>query len=150
MNWICSSFISELEKPKRALSKWWMEILAELEKKGTHRRYEIGCILLDMPDEEQQVFEKRFEERCAQARRINPFTIESIEAMWTPVKSEVSNAVLIAAPVREQVVPKRFFMVEKLAKQAIAETAADQALVILVDVDRGPWPYSGMYLLDKR
>jgi hypothetical protein len=70
--------------------------------------------------------------------------------MWTPVKSEVSNAVLIAAPVREQVVPKRFFMVEKLAKQAIAETAADQALVILVDVDRGPWPYSGMYLLDKR
>ena len=138
------------EKPKRALSKWWMEILAELEKKGTHRRYEIGCILLDMPDEEQQVFEKRFEERCAQARRINPFTIESIEAMWTPVKSEVSNAVLIAAPVREQVVPKRFFTVEKLAKQAIAETAADQALVILVDVDRGPWPYSGMYLLDKR
>jgi len=138
------------EKPKRALSKWWIDILAELEKKGTHRRYEIGCILLDMPDEEQQVFEKRFEERCAMVRKINPFTLESVEAMWTPVKSEVSNAVLIAAPVREQVVPQRYFIVEQLVKQAIAETGADQALVILVDADRGPWPYSGMYLLDKR
>lgn len=138
------------EKPKRALSKWWMEILAELEKKATHRRYEIGCILLDMPDEEQQIFEKRFEERCAKVRKIDPFTLESVEAMWTPVKSEVSNAVLIAAPIREQVVPQRYFIVEQLVKQAIAETGAEQALVILVDADHGPWPYSGMYLLDKR
>jgi hypothetical protein len=137
------------EKPKRNLSKWWTQILEELEKKGVSRRYEIGCILLDMPDDEQDVFEKRFMERCEKVKNINPFTIENIEAMLWPIKSEVSNAVLVAAPVRASVVPKRYAIVEDLARQAIAETGADRALVILVDTDFGPWPYSGMYLLDK-
>ena len=138
------------EKPKRELSSWWVQILAELEKKSTDRRYEVGCILLDVPDEEQQIFEKRFKERYEKAKKVNPFTIESIEAMWTPVISEVSNAVLVAAPIREQVVSKRFFIVEQLAEHAMLDAGANQALIILVDVDAGHWPYSGMYLLDRK
>ena len=138
------------KKPKRELSNWWRQIFTELEKKSTDRRYEAGCILLDMPDEEQQIFEKRFKERCERIKNVNPFTLESIEAMWTPVISEASNAVLVAAPIREQVISQRFFIVEQLAKQAMLETGANEALIILVDVDAGHWPYSGIYLLDKR
>jgi hypothetical protein len=34
--------------------------------------------------------------------------------------------------------------------RAMSETGANQAVVILVDVELEHWPYSGMYLLDRK
>jgi hypothetical protein len=48
------------------------------------------------------------------------------------------------------VVSKRFFIVEQLAEHAMLDAGANQALIILVDVDAGHWPYLGMYLLDRK
>jgi len=137
------------ERPRRHLSKWWNEIFAAIEKKRLHRRYEIGCLLLDMPDEEQQAFESQFHELCKKVKD-KQTQLENVEAFWNPVKSDVSSAVIVAAPVTTVIYPKRRFIVEQFAERALNETGADQALVILVDVELGHWPYSGIYLLDRK
>ena len=48
------------------------------------------------------------------------------------------------------VYPKRRFVIEEFAKRAMDETGTGQALVLLVDVELGHWPYSGLYLLDSK
>lgn len=138
------------ERPRRHLSEWWRHIFVALEKKCVHRRYEIGCLLLDMPDEEQQAFESQFRELCKKIKQEKHTELENVEAFWNPVKSDISNAVVVAAPVTTDVYPKRKFVVEKFAERAMGETGANQALVILVDVELEHWPYSGMYLLDRK
>jgi hypothetical protein len=138
------------ERPRRHLSEWWTEIFAALEKKGLHRRYEIGCLLLDMPDEEQHAFETQFHELCKTVKNKEQTELENVEAFWNPVKSDVSSAVIVAAPVTTDMYPKRRFIVEQFADRAMNETGAGQALVILVDIELGHWPYSGIYLLDRK
>jgi len=137
-------------RPQRSLSKWWREILSAIEKKHIHRRYELGCVLLDMPDEEQHAFEAQFRGLCKKVKRKKHTTLENIEGFWNHVKSDVSNAVVVAAPVTTEIYPKRDLVVRNFAVRAMSETGATQALVILVDVELGHWPYSGMYLLDRK
>jgi hypothetical protein len=138
------------ERPRRHLSEWWIKILDAIEKKRVHRRYEIGCLLLDMPDEEQMAFESQFRELCQKVKHAKHIQLENVEAIWNPVKSGISNAVIVAAPVTADVYPKRGFVVERFAERAMGETDASQALVILVDVELQHWPYSGLYLLDRK
>jgi hypothetical protein len=103
-----------------------------------------------MPDEEQHAFEVQFRKLCKKVKRKKHMTLENIEAIWNHVKSEVSNAVVVAAPVTTEIYPKRNLVVENFASRGMSETGANQALVILVDVELEHWPYSGMYLLDKK
>lgn len=89
------------------------------------------------------------ERLCKKVKRKKHTTLENIEAIWNHVKSEVSNAVVVAAAVTTEIYPKRIFVVKNFAIRAMSETGANQALVILVDVELEHWPYSGMYLLDR-
>src|SRR5437773_10386527 len=84
---------NRFQRPRRALSDWWRQLLAALETKRVHRRYELGCILLDMPDDEQQAFERQFRDLCTKVKRFPSTVLNSVEAIWNVVKSEVSNAV---------------------------------------------------------
>lgn len=102
-----------------------------------------------MPDEEQHALEAQFRGLCKKVKRKKHTTLENIEAIWNHVKSEVSNAVVVAAAVTTEIYPKRIFVVKNFAIRAMSETGANQALVILVDVELEHWPYSGMYLLDR-
>lgn len=140
---------NRFKRPQRSLSKWWRHILSALEKKRVPRRYELGCMLLDMPDEEQHAFELQFRKLCKKVRRRKQTTVENVEAIWGHIKSEILNAVVLAAPVTMDIYLNRDLVVQNFAYRGIAETGADQAIVILVDVGLGHWPYSGMYLLDK-
>ncbi|WP_150107505.1 hypothetical protein [Pedosphaera parvula] len=139
----------QFERPKRSLSKWWQQIFEALDRKGVRRRYEIGCVLLDMPDEDQHAFEDQFGELSTKVKQQLHSTFENVEAIWNPVKSAVLNAVVVATPVLTEIYPKRDLVVRNFAERAMIETGADQALVILVDVELEHWPYSGIYLLDK-
>ena len=56
----------------------------------------------------------------------------------------------MAAPVTADVYPKRGFVVERFAERAMGETDTCQALILLVDVELQHWPYSGLYLLDRK
>jgi hypothetical protein len=103
-----------------------------------------------MPDDEQHSFEKQFQLLCRKTMRNRHKMPGNIEAIWNPVKSEVSNAVVVAAAVKTEVYPQRDFIVQHFGKRAMKETGAERALVILVDVELGHWPYSGIYLLDNR
>ena len=87
------------ERPRRSLSKWWRQILLAIEKQKVQRRYELGCVLLDMPDEEQHAFEAQFRKLCKKIKRRKNTTPENVEAMWNPVKSEVANSVVVVAAV---------------------------------------------------
>src|SRR5207249_436856 len=98
-----------------ALSDWWRQLLAALETKRVHRRYELGCILLDMPDDEQQAFERQFRDLCTKVKRFPSTVLNSVEAIWNVVKSEVSNAVIVVAPVTTEIYPKRDVVVESCA-----------------------------------
>jgi hypothetical protein len=146
MNWPGDK---RFERPQRYLSNWWTQILSAIEKKDVYRRYELGCILLDMPDEEQKAFEAQFRKLCKKIKRRGPATRDRVDAMWNLVKSEISNAVVVAAPVTTGIYPDRKHFVVNFADQAMKETGAVQAVVILVDVELDHWPYSGLYLLDK-
>ncbi|HEV2694494.1 MAG TPA: hypothetical protein VG347_16490 [Verrucomicrobiae bacterium] len=140
---------ARFERPKRLLSKWWQDIFLALDKKCVHRRYEIGCVLLDMPDDEQKAFEEQFQIICKKAAETKNENNGKIEFILNHVKSEVLDAVVVAAAVTSIIYPNRNRAVEKLVDHAKSETGAAQCLVILVDVELGHWPYSGMYLLDK-
>lgn len=141
---------NRFERPQRSLSKWWKEILIAIEQKRVHRRYELGCILLDMPDEEQHAFEAQFRKLYKRVKRKKHKTLDNVEAIWNHVKSDVSNTVVVAAPVTAAIYPKRNLVMENFSTRAMAETGASQAVVILVDVELAHWPYSGIYLLDRK
>jgi hypothetical protein len=140
---------NRFERPQRSLSDWWRQLLAAIETKRVPRRYEIGCLLLDMPDEEQHAFESQFRELCKQVKSQSSRP-DSVDAIWNPVKSDISSAVVVAAAVTTDIYPKRHFVVENFARRAMSETSTNQAIVILVDVELEHWPYSGMYLLHKK
>jgi RNase H-fold protein (predicted Holliday junction resolvase) len=106
-------------------------------------------VMLDMPDEEQHAFDSQFRKLCRKVKRRKNTTPENIEAIWNSVKCDVAHSVVVAAPVTTDIYPRRNFVVESFAERAMNETGANQVLVILVDVERGHWPYSGIYLLDK-
>jgi hypothetical protein len=146
MNWPGDD---SFERPRRHLSEWWEQLFVAMEQNHVRRRYELGCLLLDMPDEEQEAFEFQFQRLCEKVKRKSQTQLENVEAFWNPVKSDISNAVVVAAPVTSEIYPKRKFVVENFAEQAMNETGASQAVVILVDVELGHWPYSGLYLLDR-
>jgi hypothetical protein len=140
---------NRFERPHRSLSKWWKQIFAVIEEKQVHRRYELGCALLDMPDEEQHAFEAQFRELCKKFKREKRSTLENADAIWNHAKSDVSNTIVIAAPVTTDFYPRRRLIVECFARYGMGKTGANQAVVILVDVELEHWPYSGMYLLDR-
>jgi hypothetical protein len=93
--------------------------------------------------------ERRFKRLCSKVKKTPTTETDNIEAVWVPIKSEVASAVLVAAPVVSAMYPHRQLIVQKLANQAMQKTQTDRATVILVDVDEGHWPYSGIYVLDK-
>lgn len=145
MNWPGDG---RFERPCRNLSRWWKDIFIAQSNEDVHGRYEVGCLLLDMPDEEQEVFESQFRDLCEKVKHKKPAELENVEAIRNQVISDVSSAVIVAAPVTTAVYTKRKFVVENFAENAMKETGASQAVVILVDVELRHWPYSGMYLLD--
>lgn len=138
-----------VEKPSRKLSKWWTALLGQIEARKVPRRYEIACSLLDLPYQFQLGFERRFKRLCSKVKKTSAIDIEKVEAVWVPLKSEVASDVLVAAPVTSAMYPRRQMLVEKLAVEAMQKTQTNRATVILVDVDLGQWPYSGIYVLDK-
>jgi hypothetical protein len=89
------------------------------------RRYEIGCLLLDMPDEEQHAFKSQFRELCKKVKQEKNTKLENVEAFLSSVKSDISNAVVVATPVTTDVYPKRKFVVEKFAERAMGEAGAN-------------------------
>jgi hypothetical protein len=102
-----------------------------------------------MTDEEQHAFELQFQQLCERIKNTNDVQLENVEAFWSPVKSDASAAVIAVAPIKTAVYPKRHFVVNQLAERAMTETGTNLALIILVDIDLGHWPYSGFYLLDR-
>jgi hypothetical protein len=147
--WFQRSAATEVPKPSRRLSKWWTAILNRIENRKLPRRYELACDLLDLPYQFQLGLERRFKRLCSKVKKTPTTETDNIEAVWVPIKSEVASAVLVAAPVVSAMYPHRQLIVQKLANQAMQKTQTDRATVILVDVDEGHWPYSGIYVLDK-
>jgi hypothetical protein len=86
---------------------------------------------------------------CKKIKRKKNTTPENVEAIWNPVRSEVANSVVVVAPVTTDIYPHRNLVAESFAARAMTETGANQTLVILVDVELGHWPYSGIYLLNQ-
>ena len=56
---------------------------------------------------------------------------------------------VVAAPVTTEIYSKRNIVIEHFAARAMTETTTEYAAVILVDVELGHWPYSGIYVLSK-
>ena len=128
-------------KPQRQVCDWWKRILEEISRRRVPRRFELGCILLDLSFEWQQEFEKRAQTLCT--------AVKNKEGTWVRVDSEVSDAAIVAVPVRTHLYPERGEIVNRAALQAIEEAKAKIAVVILIDVDGGYWPYSGIYVIDR-
>jgi len=76
--------------------------------------------------------------------------MEEIQATWVRLDSEVADAVIVAVPVRTDLYPERSKIVNWTALEAMEKTKAQIVVVILVDVDCGHWPYSGIYVIDQR
>jgi hypothetical protein len=136
-------------KPQRQLSDWWKRILEEISRRKVARRFELGCILLDLPFEWQQEFEKRVQILCAAVKTKQNYRLEDVEGTWVGVDSEVSDAAIVVVPVRNHLYYDRSEIVNRMAGQATEKSKAKVVVVILIDVDRGHWPYSGIYVIDQ-
>jgi hypothetical protein len=139
---------SRFERPRRSLSEWWKQILVVIEEKRLRHRYEVGCLLLDMPDEEQHAFESEFRQLCRKAQG-RALTMENVEGISNHIKSGISNAVVVAIPVTQRIYVHRKFIVETFARRSMHDTGANRAVIILGDVELNQWPYVGMYLLEE-
>jgi hypothetical protein len=136
-------------KPQRQVCDWWKRILEEISRRRVPRRFELGCILLDLSFEWQQEFEKRAQTLCTAVKNKENYRLEDVQGTWVRVDSEVSDAAIVAVPVRTHLYPERGEIVNRAALQAIEEAKAKIAVVILIDVDGGYWPYSGIYVIDR-
>ena len=131
------------------MSDWWKRILEEISRRKVARRFELGCILLDLPFEWQQEFEKRVQILCAAVKTKQNYRLEDVEGTWVGVDSEVSDAAIVVVPVRNHLYYDRREIVNRMAGQATEKSKAKVVVVILIDVDRGHWPYSGIYVIDQ-
>jgi len=136
-------------KPQRQLCDWWKRILEEMSRRRVPRRFELGCILLDVSFEWQQEFENRVQTLCADVKSKEHYGLEDVQGTWVRVDSEVSDAAIVAVPVRTHLYPQRSEIVNRAALEAIEKAKAKIAVVILIDVDFGHWPYSGIYVIDQ-
>jgi len=137
-------------KPQRQLCDWWKRILEEISRRRVPRRFELGCILLDLSFEWQQEFEKRVQTLCAAVKSKENFRLEDIQGAWVRVDSEVSDAAIVAVPVRTHLHSERTPNRGSGGLEAMAKAKAKTAVVIRLDVDCGHWPYSGIYVIDQR
>jgi hypothetical protein len=140
---------SPVPKPQRELSKWWKRILEEISQKKVPRRFELGCILLDLPSDWQREFEKRVRNFCRKVKRRTNYDLEDVEGTWARVESEVRDAAIIAVPIRNHMYHDRNKIVKQMALQAMEQSKVKVTVVILIDVDCGHWPYSGIYVIDQ-
>jgi hypothetical protein len=136
-------------KPQRKLSKWWKCILEELSRKKVPRRFELGCILLDLPFDRQQEYEKRVRNLCRKVKRRKTYDLQNVEGTQARVYSEVRDAAIVAVPVRNHLYHGRKKIVNQMALQAMEQSNVKIAVVILIDVDCDHWPYSGIYVIDQ-
>ncbi|MPN49682.1 hypothetical protein SDC9_197304 [bioreactor metagenome] len=140
---------SPVRKPQRPLCDWWRQILDEISRRKVPRRFELGCILLDLSFEWQQEFEKRVQILCASVKGREKFQMEDVQGTWVRVDSEVSDAAIVAVPVQTHFYPERTKIVDRMALEALEKAEARIAVVMLIDVELGHWPYSGIYVIDR-
>ena len=66
--------------------------------------------------------------------------VEDVQGTWVRVDSEVSDAAIVAVPVRAHLHSERSQIVEMAAREAMNRAKAKIAVIIRLDVDCGHWP----------
>lgn len=133
-------------RPRRRMSDWWIRILEEMERKKLYRRYELGALFLDVRFDQQVAYEKQVKRVIRKFRKQKRVQTNEFRATTLLAVSDVTSTTFIAVPVRREHYDERKNIVENFARDAFNVSASQQVVVILLDVDGGHWPYSGLYL----
>lgn len=136
-------------KPILKKTKWWGDIVQELERRDPDRWLEAVVILLNFPVDEQYQAERAFKRVKKNVRKnwLRRGTINTV-VMCAP-KWRTDAVVLLAF--RERQKDKRYVLMENIASSVFAENHhVKRCLVVGVNIDRGRYPYNLLGVFDRR
>lgn len=138
-------------KPRRELTKWWRQILSQVERERPPRWVEAGCVLLNATVEDQLGIEgelARMRKEVARARRPrNMFKLR--QTIYRHVGGGETPDVLVVFAYG--VMPRDLFdrLVRNTRQLALDQTRSSRAVVLGVDVSQQSSPYSFIEYVEK-
>lgn len=128
------------EKPSLRLTEWWKTILHAIEERRFEGWTDMACILLNCSYEEQQKAESMFKHIMKNIHRTykDPKHLSSVILM--PHKHRSDALVLYCFKEAEK--EQRYDMMYDLSSQTFKKEHIQRCLVIGINIDRPPHPYS--------
>ena len=146
---LCQWSGEDAPKPRRRLTRWWMDILHQIEQRQVTGWTELGYILLNVAYDDQVEFEKGFKriQRIVQHHWQKPGH-ENLAVLFNgpPQRRDVIAGLAYKRITREQ----RNQWIENGAGDAMESAPANRSLVIGIDVERRDYPYSVIACMVKR
>ncbi|MCL5037911.1 MAG: hypothetical protein M1269_12495 [Chloroflexi bacterium] len=138
----------KIPKPKCRLTKWWEDILQQIENRQPPRWTELGYLLLNVSYDDQKSFEESF-------KRVQ----KNVQGHWK-IPGHKNHIILSNGPQQRRdaivglaykqiTIEERNQLIEYVAYNAMEITQTDRATVIGIDNERCDYPYSVIACLNK-
>jgi len=138
----------ERKRPILKKTKWWGDILQELERRAPARWLEAAVMLLNFPVDEQHQTERAFR-RLKKNVKKNWIRYGTVNTVVMCAPEWRSDAVVLLA-FRERQKEKRYIFMENIAGSVLgSENHVERCLVIGVNIDRPRYPYNLLGVFDR-
>jgi hypothetical protein len=135
------------EKPRLKSTKWWQDIRQEIERKKPERWSEAAVMLLNVSYEDQQKIEKHFRPvvNNVKRRRRDPHRNNVVELRPRNWRHDVFAVIAY----RESRHDYRYELIREVVDKIFADEDKTRCLVIGVNVDREPYPFSFLAVSER-
>ena len=137
-----------VNKPRLRLTRWWRDILRQIERRQFSGWTEIGYILLNVAFDDQKDFEKNFKriQKVAKRRWRDPEHNNTVVMVNGPAQRQDIFVALAHKQISKEL---RNEWIENCAAEAMEEASVDKAVGIAMDIEKSEYPYSAIMLFKK-
>ena len=140
-----------MPKPRLRLTQWWRDLVHHREKRqGRVSRWsEAGCLLLDVPYEDQRMFERLFRQAIVKVRKSSQLTASEVVRPTQPCNQRQEAVLGVAYKRLDR--DQRVEAIQQAVAVVHAQTGAQRLVTIGQDVKRADYPCTSVaYLLYAR
>jgi hypothetical protein len=136
------------EKPRLKSTKWWQHIRQEIERKKAERWSEAAVMLLNVSYEDQQKMEKLFRPVVNRIKK-NRHDPHRDNVLMLQSRHWLHDSFAVIA-YRESLNDSRHKLIREVVDKIFADEHKTRCLVIGVNVDRGPHPFSFLTVAERK
>lgn len=135
------------DKPRREMTKWWRDILAQVESSRPSRWSEVELILLTLGLEAQQELEKRVQKLKRLVKSLAPSAIREDFVILLPDGHRKDAFAVIA--MGKTTVSERHARIQGVAEEAFLHCQSARCLVLVLSVDIPRYPYQTLAVAER-